>query len=135
MAGLSVPGWVAVSAPVASIISTGTLGVLWTILIVANVSLPRKSPDLVFFAVAILLLAPACAVIQNYFVRPNFQHPYSRLFEAINHWAASAALFGLSAVLFFAWMAGVIVGVWVSWSKWTIAALLLLHVAAMCWHF
>ena len=114
----------------------GVLGVLWTFLIVSRIGLSDKGPDLVVFAVCVLVLPPVCAFVHKLLSQADLG-PTSSPLEAVNHWAASAALASLSLTLFAVWVAMPLkadsleyAAVWIRWSELTIVAVLSAHALA-----
>jgi hypothetical protein len=123
--------WVLLLAPSLSACALAALGFAYAAVLLSNREILGKERDLALFVVGALLLAPLCAAVQIFAVRPDFRSLSSRSAEAVNCWTAVALLITLASIPLLMWVTGQSDDFWTRSSGRIVITIGALHVAGL----
>jgi hypothetical protein len=123
--------WLSLLAPSTSICALGVLGFAYSAFLLSGMGVSGEERDLALYIVGVLLLAPVCAAMQLFLVRPDFQSPRSDTVEAVNCWTAITALVALASIPFVMLVAGKAGDFWLQNAGRVVVAIAAMHVAGM----
>src|SRR5262245_60922852 len=81
--------WLAPLMPSVALCAIGALGFAYATISLQWLCIAGKTRDLDLYIIGSLLLAPFCAAVQRYLVRPDFRSPQANPAETVNYWAAA----------------------------------------------
>ena len=107
------------------------LGFAYSAVLLSDVGIDGERRDLALFIVGALLLPLFCAVVQSFFVRPDFSEPTAAPVETINCWAAVGLLLALAALPLLIYVAGKTGDFWLRNVKFVVLTIAALHGAGL----
>jgi hypothetical protein len=125
------PAWLRLVGPGLSSCALGVLGFAYSALLLSELGVEGKGRDLALFIIGALLLPILCAIVQLFFVRPNYSGPSAGPIETINCWAAVLLLLALASLPLLIYLAGKADDFWLQKVKLVVLIIGALHAAGL----
>lgn len=130
--------WISVYGPTTSLLSLGTLGFFYALILFSMLGLAGRELDLALFLTCVLVLPLVCAAIYTYLLRPGLAKSWAPLAESINIWTVVLALITLTAVSLIKRFLSAGPAFWTASASTVVLVILAIHVIAiaslLCWH-
>lgn len=110
----------------------GVVGFAYSAALLSAMGIETKERDLALFVAGALLLPLLCAVVQRFFVHPDFSERDAGSIESINSWAAAVLLYALATLPLLIHVVGKTGDFWPRNAKLVVMTVAALHGAGLC---